>query len=252
MAGDDIATMDIHKLTFPISVLTTLPKDQLSAFLLLGLFLNEANWLQKILLVSTLDQSGHEAEEKARLALSLMMAKLLAAKIHEGWNRLSHDPLKTTLDALPKSTRAEKLRARLTQQLAKNSLMHQVRLRHAAHYPTSLSLEGLPNLTQGEAAIFMTEHAGDVFSLVSELSAVAEMKAIGQSEDLGIALGNIIDELVDVAGNYCEWLALMLSSCFEVVSIKPTQEIIANAEAPRLDETRLRFFAKPPTVTHGD
>lgn len=245
--------MDIHKFSFPPSVLTGLPPDQLSAFLLLGLFLNEANWLQKIMLISTLDQSGHEAEERVRIALSLMMAKLLAAKIHEGWNRLSHPPLKTTMDALPASPRAEQLRTLLAQKLAKNSLMHQVRLGHAAHYPTSLSLDGLPNLAQAEAAIFMTEHAGDVFSLVSELSAVAEMKAIGQSDDMGVSLANIIDELVDVAGNYCELLALMLSSCFtNVIWIKPTQEIIANAEAPRLDEIRLRFFAEPPTVTSGD
>ena len=144
--------MDIHKFSFPTSVLTALPRDQLSALLLLGLFLNEANWLQNILLISTLDQSGHEAEEKARLALSLMTAKLLAAKIHEGWNRLSHDPLKITLDGLPKSPGVEELRALLAQKLAKNSLMHQVRLGHAAHYLTSLSLDGLPNLAQGAAA----------------------------------------------------------------------------------------------------
>jgi len=242
--------MDIHKFSFPSAVLTALPKDQLSAFLLLGLFLNEANWLQKILLVSTLDQTGHEAEEKARLALSLMTAKLLAAKIHEGWNRLSHDPLKATLDNLPQSPRIKELRDLLAQQLAKNSLMHQVRLGHAAHYPTALSLDGLPHLTQSEAALYMTEHAGDVFSLISELSAVAEMKAIGRSEDIGVALGNIIDELVEVAGNYCEFLAAMLTGCFtHAISSKPAQEIISNSDAPPLDEIRLRFFAQPPAPT---
>lgn len=74
------------------------------------------------------------------------------------------------------------------------------------------------------------------------------MKAIGQSEDLGAALGNIIDELVDVAGSYCEFLAVMLTSCFtNAISIKPTQEVIANADAPPLDAIRLRFFAALPT-----
>ena len=225
--------MDIHKFSFPTAALHALPKEQLSAFLFLGLFLNEANWLQKILLVATLDQTGHEAEERARLALSLMTAKLLAAKIHEGWNRLSHDPLKTTLSAFPASARAEELRELLGQQLAKNSLMHQVRLSHAAHYPTSLSLDGLPHLTQSESALYMTEHAGDVFSLISELSAVAEMKAIGQSDDVSIALGAIIDELVEVAGN----------SGFNFTHV-PSKDLLHKGNRPFLSIPRKQRFVR--------
>jgi hypothetical protein len=240
--------MDIYKFSFSPGALSALPQHQLSAFLLLGLFLNEANWLQKIILVSTLDQTGNEAEDKARLALSLMMAKVLAAKIHEGWNRLRTDPLKTTLSSLPDSTRLDELRAQLEQRLAKNSLIHQVRLGHAAHYPTSLSLEGLPGIAQGDVALYMTEHAGDVLSLISELSAVAKMRPIGQSANVGEALGNIIDELVAVCGDYCEYLARAQRNLVtHAIADRPAQEVICNADAPPLDSIHLRFFASPPT-----
>jgi hypothetical protein len=91
-----MSNRQIHKFSFPVSTLEALPKDQLSAFLLLGLFLNEANWLQNLILFSTLDQSGSEPEKKGRLALSLMLSKMPAAKIYQGWWRMQGNPMKRT------------------------------------------------------------------------------------------------------------------------------------------------------------
>lgn len=151
-----MSNRQIHKFSFPVSALEVLPKEQLSTFLLLGLFLNEANWLQKLLLVSTLDRSGNEAEEKARLALSLMLSKGLAAKIHQGWCRMQGNPMRATLIALPLSTQADQLHQELAPMLAKGSIIHSVRNCHAFHYPTRLSLDGLPGIAQADVAIYAT------------------------------------------------------------------------------------------------
>lgn len=236
--------MQIHKFTYPNSVLDALPKEQLSAFLLLGLFLNEANWLQKLLLISTLDETGNEAEKQARLALSLMLSKLLAAKIHEGWNRIRCNPLK---DALPSNDKTQQIRSQLEQRLAKDSVIHKVRAQHAFHYPNTLSLNGLPAISQSDVALFMTHHSGDTLSLISELSAAAGLMAIGNASTVAEALDGVLKEVVAVAGIYCEYLSETLANFVgEVIQSSAAADVIDNDDAPTLDLVRLRFFAAPP------
>lgn len=77
--------MEITRINYTAEQLEGLGPDNLSAVLLLGLLLNEANWLQKLTLISTLDESGGEPEHRARMSLSMMLTKLLATKMHEGW-----------------------------------------------------------------------------------------------------------------------------------------------------------------------
>jgi hypothetical protein len=74
--------MNITRLSYTRKDLDALPEPHISTFLLVGHFLNEANWLRKLISISVLDQSGNEPEEKA---LTLMLTNLSAGKIHAGW-----------------------------------------------------------------------------------------------------------------------------------------------------------------------
>jgi hypothetical protein len=88
--------MDISKISYSAAQLEGMGPQNLSAALLLGLFLNEVNWLQKLLLITTMDESGNEAEHQARLSLSLMLSKLLATKMHAGWMAMTTGTVKQT------------------------------------------------------------------------------------------------------------------------------------------------------------
>ena len=54
-----------------------------SALLLLGLFLNEANWLRKLLVKAVLGIS-ETPDGQANFALTALLATTLAGKIYEG------------------------------------------------------------------------------------------------------------------------------------------------------------------------
>ncbi len=67
--------------------LNAMPSERRSALLMLGLFLNEANWLRKLLVGAVLETSD-DAEGRANFALASLMATTLVGKIFEGWDRI--------------------------------------------------------------------------------------------------------------------------------------------------------------------
>lgn len=244
--------MQIHKLTFPPATLAALPPERLSAFLLLGHFLNEANWLQKLLVIASQDETGNPAEVQARMALSLMLTKLFAAKIHEGWNRMANGQLKATLDALSLTPATKDQGRQLAERLCAESMVHKIRKSQAFHYPTSLSLNGLPGIAQSDVAIYMTPHAGDTLSLISELSAASEMNAIAGMNHVGHSLDAVLTEVIGISAIYSDFLHGTLQALIsESIDGLPAEEIIDNRDAPPLDEVRLRFFATPPGSPQG-
>jgi len=164
--------MEIHKLTFDPARLRAAPCKRLSAFLLLGHFLSEANWLQKLLLVATQDRSGGKHDSDARMSLALLVTRVFLSKIDEGWKRIETEPLNGTLSALTTTLTASPRYTALQARLAKDSLVHRIRNDVGFHYPTSLSLQGLPGIAPDDVGIYMTDHAGDTLSFISVLTGV--------------------------------------------------------------------------------
>ena len=245
-------SLRIHKFTYPVAALQAMPKAHLSAFLLLGHFLNEVNWLQKLLLYGAQDKSGNEPEQHARLALSLMVSKVFATKIHEGWLKLNAGELGATVAALTLSAKMKDVRAELEKRLQKDSILHRLRNSQGAHYPSSLSLDGLPSISQSDVALYLTPHAGDTISVIAELSAAAETNAITELPHLAESLDLLLKEVVNVSGLYSNFLHASLVALIDLsLKIAPTDEIIGNEDAMSLADVRLRFFVTPPGVPLG-
>lgn len=55
LMGVKMADLKIHKFTYPPPAIFAMNDDRRSAFLLLGLFLKEVNWLQKLLIMGMPD-----------------------------------------------------------------------------------------------------------------------------------------------------------------------------------------------------
>jgi hypothetical protein len=91
--------LNIEKLTLPVSAIHAMAADQRSALLLLGLFLNEVNWLRK-LLARAVSATPDEPEGQANFALTVLLATTLVGKVHEGWDRITEGTLCNTLDKL--------------------------------------------------------------------------------------------------------------------------------------------------------
>src|SRR5215831_21363072 len=94
----------IKKFTLPVADLRALSDDDRYAILLLGLFLNEANWLRKLLVKAVLGiTDGPEPDGQANFGLTALLATTLAGKIHEGWERIANGRLGKILDGVEMS-----------------------------------------------------------------------------------------------------------------------------------------------------
>ena len=70
---------EIKKMTLPVTALEAMQPEHRSALLMLGVFLNEANWLRKLLVGATLGISD-SPEGQASFSLTALMATTLAGK----------------------------------------------------------------------------------------------------------------------------------------------------------------------------
>ena len=239
--------MEIHKLTFDPTRLRAAPAERLSAFLLVGHFLSEANWLQKLLLVASQDRSGGKPERDARLSLALMVTRIFLAKIHEGWNRIRNQPLHGTLSSLSPALTSSPRYAALQAQLAKDSIAHRIRNNVGFHYPHALSLEGLPGIARDDVGIYMTDHVGDTLSILSELSAATSLMPITGAATLQDAIGKTLDEAIAVGHVYVSFLHEALEALVDEFG-EHEDQTFTDPAALRFDELQARFFAIMPVV----
>jgi hypothetical protein len=109
--------LTVGKITLPVATIREMSAENRSALLLLGLFLNEANWLRKLLVRAALAISDGP-EGQASFALTMLLATTLAGKIHEGWDRISNGRMSGVLNQLTLSDELTTLRATITSRLA--------------------------------------------------------------------------------------------------------------------------------------
>lgn len=239
--------MNVTRLSYSYRDLEKLPEAHVSALLSVGHFLNEANWLRKLILIATMDDSGPEPEEKARLALTLMLANVSASKIHGGWMRVRAMAKEPTLVPLFAQKNVKEQFDRLEPLLVEGSLLHNFRNRQGSHYPASLSLAQLPNIADQDVALFATPFDGDTLSLISTLCAAGNLVHVTSDETVAEALETVIKALVETFEVHC---SLLLAILFALVknNIRATgkQDVIALGDACELSDIRLRFFCNPP------
>ncbi len=226
-----------------MSKLKALEAKHRSALLLLGLFLNEANWLRKLLIKAVLGTS-ETPEGHANLALTVLLATTLAGKIHEGWNQITKGRLHAALKDvdLPKDLQ-KKLAAALAEKVF-------VRIRNniAFHYPKrSLDFEKLM-LEDSDPIIYMApeSYIGDTLSHLSTLAGIEPLLAINKDADYRSALELIWDKVLKGADLYCEFVAKVIGSLLQKFIPAVLVEDITIPDAPEADEGLLRFWVHPP------
>jgi hypothetical protein len=219
-----------------------------SAILMLGLFLNEANWLRKLLVKAVLGMSD-SPDGQANFALTTLLATTLAGKIHEGWNRITEGRLHDALQGVDLPDTHKPLQEELTKALLGKTF---VRIRNsiAFHYPERLL--DFKKLTQhlgdSDATILMVPegYLGDVLSHISTLAGIEPLLAISTDADYRIALESVWNEVTHVAGLYCQFVSEVMATLILKFIPGVTCEDITIPDAPAAEEGLLRFFVHPP------
>lgn len=244
--------MNVTRRTYSPKDIENLPEIHVSTFLLVGHFLNEANWLRKLILIASMDESGPEPEEKARLALTLMLANVSASKIHGGWMRVRAMAKEPTLVPLFAQKDVSEPFDRLVPLLAEGSLLHKFRNRQGSHYPASLSLAQPPNIASNDVALFATPFDGDTLSLISTLCAAGSLIDVSGDQTVSAALETVIKALVEAFEIYGSLLLAMLFALVKNdIRAAGKQDIVGVGDACELSDIRLRFFCNPPSKWMG-
>src|SRR5271169_4501465 len=123
----------INKMTLPPTSLRAMSPESRYALLVLGLMLNEANWLRKLLLPATVSIAD-SPEGQASFGLTILLATTLAGKIHEGWNLVENERLGSILTAAGLPQELQQIRASISSRLTSDTLLR-IRNNVAFHYP---------------------------------------------------------------------------------------------------------------------
>jgi hypothetical protein len=239
--------LTIRKLTLPVASLRSLPSEQRSAILLLGLFLNEANWLRKLLVKAAMG-TVNDLEGQASFALTVQIATTLAAKIHEGWKQVRAGMLAKTIHAVALPDDLKALRKDINRELAKPTIST-IRNSYAFHYPAALDFAKLASIDDTDSVIYATEstYNGDIFSHLSSLAALEPLLAIDAATDWQKALVAVWNDVTKVAGLYCFFLAELLTLLIrEWLDGKFKTDKVVERDVPQLLDCPLRFFVHPP------
>jgi hypothetical protein len=240
----------IKKLTLPIADLRSMSDDHRYAVLLLGLFLNEANWLRKLLVKAVLGiTDGPEPDGQANFGLTALLATTLAGKIHEGWDRIANGRLGKILDGVGRSPQLAGLRKEIADAL-KGKTFLRIRNNVAFHYPERKFefRKVSDHLDDTDTVIYMAleGYQGDVFSQVSNLAGIEPLLALSADSDYRVALKTVWEEITHITGLYCLFVSESMANVLVAAIPSMRIEDVVISDAPEADEYPLRFFVHPP------
>lgn len=221
------------------------------AILLLGLFLNEANWLRKLLVKAVLGiTDGPEPDGQANFGLTALLATTLVGKIHEGWDRIANGRLGQILCTVDLSPEVGKLRQEIETAL-KGKTFLRIRNNIAFHYPDrKFGFNKLDaHLDDSDTVIYMAPegYQGDVFSQIASLAGIEPLVTLNTDQDYRVALEAVWGEVTHVTGLYCIFVTEAMASVLMKAAPQMAYEDITIQDAPEADENPLRFFVHPPT-----
>jgi hypothetical protein len=240
--------LTIRRLTLPVEELRRLSVEQRSAILLLGHFINEANWLRK-LLAGAVSSIGDRPDGQANFALVVQLAAALAGKIHEGWKKVQSGSLAKAIHSVPMPDDLKGLRKEVNRAVAEPTI-RSIRNSYSFHYPDVLDIEKLASIDDLDSVLYVTDSAwnGDIFSHLSSIIALEPLLKIHTSTDWREALVKVWDEVLSIAGNYCfflgETLALVIGAWLPG---KVRSAIIIERKAATITDLAFPFFVHPPS-----
>jgi hypothetical protein len=257
----------VKTLKIPATPLRDLPSDRGSALLLLGVFVNEVNWLRKLLVMAVQalpDTPGNQTnnpEEEASFALTGLLATTLVGKVYEGWECMERPKFKATLDALSMPEELKGLKRRLSEQLS-GKLFLRIR-QQAFHYSEKVfDFSKFRDYFGDQDTHIHVTAAGYRGDILSHISALGRAYALcnlahlvdGDSDaaseaklDVLVAYKRVLDQVVQVTGLYSEFVADTLTTLMShEFSGKITFKPFIVPDAPEVQAERVHFFLHPP------
>jgi hypothetical protein len=257
----------VKKLKFPAAALQAMSVDRGTALLLLGLVVNETNWLYKLLVMAVQalpdspDNHPHDPEEQANLALTGVLATTLVGKVYEGWVCMGTGKLRATLDELLMPDELKNRKAQLSERLS-GKLFLRIR-QQAFHYSEKdFNFSKFKDRFGDQDTHIYVTAAGYRGDMLSRVSAIARLDALSDlahllpadsdeaaARNVGrlVAYKRVLDEVVQVTGLYCNFVTDTLATLMkEAFTGKLSSDAFTITDAPAIQAEQVHFFLHPP------
>lgn len=197
-------SMEIIVVPVPKAKLDRIPEIERAFYIHAGHLRNEIWVLVKILGWSFNDKSDNPVLANVNLAQSLIIERLLAGKLHEGWELFRRAYIDTNLKLSIGSRLSGGARAAFNELdsyfgKSKNTI-NKVRNRFAFHYDPHRIKEQLSSVEETDKLeIYAGETTANMFYLISETIANSAMLNTIQSGDYEAAAGKLAKEITSIA-----------------------------------------------------
>lgn len=246
--------MKLAKINFSKAELLSIPKKDLEFFIQLMNFFNEANILQKLMVIS--GNSREEASKNEVIARSLssqglFFMRIQAGKLYEGWNMLNTHFFnnKTFSQEYNKkgSSQSKKSLSKLKESFGRGNLLKKIRNIYAFHYSKESSnnmikqIENAPDSEMFE--LYFSDEYGNCFlSLAHDLLNSSILEDI-EPGNWRKAMNDLFQEILDITKYFLDFL----QDCIRVIFEKYLQneyEEIEILEPLSITDIKLPFFVK--------
>lgn len=246
--------MKLYKINLSKAELLSIPEKDLEFFIQLMNFFNEANILQKLMVIS--GNSREEASQNEIVARSLssqglFFMRIQAGKLYEGWNMLGTHFFnnKTFSQEYNKkgSSQSKKSLSKLKESFSRGNLLKNIRNIYAFHYSKESSnnmVKQIVNASDLEIfeLYFSEEYGNCFFSITHDLLNSSILENI-EPNNWSKAMNDFFQEILDTTKYFLDFLQDCIRVIFEKY-LKKNYEVIEMPEPLSINDIKLPFFVK--------
>jgi hypothetical protein len=248
----EVLAMDIYPIPIPKALLDAAPENERTLHLTAGQLVNDLNILRNLTLIALNPVSGHEIITHARRATVILMLKLMAGKLNEGWEfiRQQFSPLYTKYEG-DLSDSAKQLLDELKKYFGKSNVVNIIRNKAGFHSDVEVMKKGYEFFPETEIFVdFLADHPGQCLYFSSEIIAIVGMTRLIEKDDWKAGIDKIECDITGISGKminfFLEYMRAFLERYIPDAGKDVHKDKFAIPDGPPIDTITIPFFCTPP------
>jgi len=240
--------MELIKFKIPKSKFNKLSKEEQVLFVQFGCLHDEIMISQKCFMatIETIKRCSTEVEKSGQTIQLLFFAKLLAEKLHGGWEMMQRcyfgSKLSKKFDKLLNEFTKKDLKEIKTYFNKKKNLISSIRNAFCSHSGTNEAQASVKKI--GERAYFyINKKSGNCLFQIGDDLINAEMLSLTGASDLSGAIDKLFDDLSKLTNHFSNFTAECLYQISEKMDIKYKDIEIQNVS--KKSELNIPYFIEP-------
>jgi hypothetical protein len=260
------ADMDIYPIRFSKALLNKVPEDERTFHLIAGQLANDLNILSKLIIILLNPVSGHEILRRANTTSAILLIKLLAGRLNEGWELMCRQFLPSNQSdrkrrpdhvsiyrryAADFDDNAKAQLGKIEKYFGKkNNIVRTIRNRASFHADPTVLTKGYAKFTDDEIFVdFHSQYRGHCLYFSSEIINLLGMIQLANKTDWKSGIDQIVCETIEVADWFGD-VILAFITAFTMKYIEPTlgdveADKITINDGPPIDAVTIPFFCRP-------